>query len=124
MTNLLQSLTRHIRSEYVFCKPDGSPYKDLKESFRKACSHVGIEDFVFHDFRHTAITNMRRAGINHLTIMKISGHKTMSVFNRYNTVDKADLQDASARLDIYMDSCNDMDTNIDTRESKALINLS
>lgn len=80
LTNALKSLTRHFKSDYVFCKPNGSPYKDIKEPFRKACREAGIEDFVFHDFRHTAITNWRRAGIDHLTIMKISGHKTMAVF--------------------------------------------
>jgi hypothetical protein len=46
LTNTLQSLTRHLGSEYGFCKANGSPYKDLKESLHKACREAAIEDFV------------------------------------------------------------------------------
>ena len=51
-----------------------------------------MEDVVFHDFRHTAITNLRKAGNPPSVIMKASGHKTMSMFLRYNLVDDDDLK--------------------------------
>ncbi len=44
--------------------------------------------------RHTFNTNMRKAGVERSVIMKITGHKTMSIFERYNTVDRGDAHEA------------------------------
>jgi hypothetical protein len=45
---------------------------------------------------------MRRAGIDHLTIMRISGHKTMDVFKRYNSFQIPDLKEAARRFNTYI----------------------
>jgi integrase len=50
------------------------------------------KDFTPHDFRHTCITNWRRKGHDYFKIMKASGHKTLAVFKRYDTVDEDDLK--------------------------------
>ena len=47
---------------------------------------------MFHDFRHVAKSNLRNAGNSPTVIMKTSGHKTMSMFIRYNLVDEEDLK--------------------------------
>jgi len=67
-----------------------------------ACKGAGITNFRFHDFRHTAITNMRRAGIDLLTIMQISGHKTMVCFTRYNSFRESDLKAAALKANTYL----------------------
>jgi integrase len=56
-----------------------------------ACRRAGIKDFTFHDLRHCAINNLRRAGNDFFQIMAMSGHRTMSVFKRYNLADEDEL---------------------------------
>ena len=45
---------------------------------------------------------MRKAGVDQTVIMKLTGHKTLAMFNRYNTVDQVDAMDAMRRLDRYL----------------------
>jgi integrase len=51
-----------------------------------------VENFTFHDFRHTCINNWRKQGHDYFKIMAASGHKTISVFKRYNLVDEEELK--------------------------------
>ena len=53
---------------------------------------------IFHDMRRCAIRNMDRRGVSQKVAMRISGHKTDSVYRRYNIVDEIDLRDAVAKI--------------------------
>jgi integrase len=103
LTALLKDLykVRYLHEPHVFLV-DGKSVQSIKTAFKAACRRAEIQGFRFHDFRHTAITNMRRAGIDHLTIMRITGHKTMEVFKRYNSFLEGDLKDAADRFNTYL----------------------
>lgn len=127
LTVLLKDLykVRYLDEQKVFLVK-GRSIGSMKTAFNGACRRAGIEGFHFHDFRHTAVTNMRRAGIDHLTIMKITGHKTMAVFKRYNSFRVNDLKQAAFQFNTYLtlahspqetDSPNSLKNNACARSS-------
>jgi integrase len=70
----------------------GQGLGSIKTALGTACRRAGIADFTFHDLRHTAINNWRLQGHDYFRIMAASGHKTMHVFKRYNSVSKEELK--------------------------------
>ncbi len=108
LTHILQQSTIYLAEDgrrvlYVFTY-GGKPIGSIRRAFETACQRAGITGAVFHDLRHTFVTNMRRAGVDYFRIMAITGHRTMEVFKRYHTIDQDDLHHAVRQLDTYMDT--------------------
>jgi integrase len=71
----------------------------VTQVFARACRDCGIEDFRFHDLRHTAASWMRMHGADIHTVAQILGHKDLRMAARYQHLSPAFLSDAVKLLD-------------------------
>jgi integrase len=94
----------------VFVRLKGKLAGQRLGSFRKrwdrACEAAGVPGLLVHDLRRSGVRNLVRAGVSEHTAMKISGHLTRSVFDRYDIVSESDLQEAAQRLDGHKNGHN------------------
>jgi integrase len=92
----------------------------LTTAFKAACRRAGIVygrkngRITAHDFRHSAATTLRRAGVDTMTAMKIIGHKSEKMHRRYNQISPADLHHAVGKLVSYHAATADQCAGVDT----------
>jgi len=77
---------------------NGKRIKVIKHAWDSACRAAGCPGRIPHDLRRTAVRAMTRAGISQHIAMKMTGHKTDSVFRRYAIVSTQDMTEAAAKL--------------------------
>ena len=66
----------------------------LRAAWERACKNAGLPRLRFHGLRHTAISEMRAAGVEEGAAMAITGHRTRAVFDRYGIQPEAKLREA------------------------------
>lgn len=99
--NLLTECVRgKSANDAVFTRGSGNDVKDFRVTWDKVTLAAGVPGLLFHDLRRSAVRNMVRAGISETVCMKVSGHKTASVFRRYDITSEKDLADAARKIEI------------------------
>jgi len=96
----LRALPRGLARAHVFVNPgSGRRRIDVRKSFRRALKASGLQGLWFHDLRRSFVTRARKRRVPESVVMRMSGHRTRAVFDRYNVVDDEDLRAAVRALE-------------------------
>jgi len=98
-------------SEYVFHSGDGHPVVDFRKSWQTACLKAGTP-LLFHDLRRSAVRNLIRAGVSQPVAMSISGHRTVSMFLRYDITSEEDKREALRKTQAHVNALAALPTTV------------
>lgn len=82
----------------------GRAVGDFRKRWKTACATVGVEGKLPYDLRRTAVRNMVRAGLDPTVAMRISGHRTRSMFDRYNIITELEIAAGLEQTAAYVDT--------------------
>jgi len=88
-------------AEFAFHRK-GLPIGDCRKAWATACKAANVDHRLFHDHRRTASRNMISAGVPQAVAMKITGHRTDSMFRRYAIVNEEQKREALAKTQKYI----------------------
>lgn len=80
----------------------GAAITDFRKAWATAAKLAQVDGKLFHDLRRSAVRNMIRAGVPQHVAMQLSGHRTESMFRRYNIVSEGDIRSAIHRTAEYL----------------------
>ncbi len=83
---------------WIFVHRNGRRIKNFRHCWGKACKAAGVPGRLVHDLRRTAVRNLERAGVPRSAAMKMTGHRTETVYRRYAIVDEAMLKEGALKL--------------------------
>ncbi len=107
----LRGLPRQIGTDRVFA------VDHVQKSFERACERAEIQDFTFHDLRHTFASHLVMSGVDLNTVRDLLGHKSLAMTLRYAHFSPAHRHDAVAVLDGYVDT--PVDTKAEGHDQQA-----
>ncbi len=111
---------RRLDSPLIFHNGRGGKVGDFYTTWARAIERAKVVPFTLHDFRRTAVRNMVRAGIDRTIAKAISGHKTDSMFERYNITSERDLAEAGDKRTAYEEQRKAKGGAAETREPATL----
>jgi integrase len=76
----------------------GKPIREMRRAWSVACHAAGVPGTVFHDLRRTAVRLMMDAGLTRRQAMALTGHKTESMFERYNIAAREEARRSTAKM--------------------------
>lgn len=71
------------KSDHAFCRIDGTPIKRFDSAWKAALKKADINNFHFHDLRHTFASNMLLSGASLKDVKEMMGHSDISMTDRY-----------------------------------------
>ncbi|MBM4295057.1 MAG: site-specific integrase [Deltaproteobacteria bacterium] len=83
-----------LKSEFVFCDSQGRRFLEVKRSFASACKRAGVEDFRFHDLRHTFASRLVMKGASLKAVQELLGHADLTMTMRYAHLSQEHLRDS------------------------------
>lgn len=90
------------RKGYIFINPEtGLPYKDIKKAWSTALEKANIENFRFHDLRHTFATRLIEKNIDIVVAKELMGHADISTTMIYVHSDADRKKNAINVIDDY-----------------------
>ena len=94
------SVLEHEQGRLIQCvfHRNGKPIRSFHQAWRRACERAGVPGKLVHDLRRTAVRNFERAGVPRSVAMKLSGHKTESIYRRYAIVSEKDLAEGVRKV--------------------------
>jgi integrase len=98
-TLIQQCIVGKAPADCVFTRASGKPVKSFRGEWDKLVIAAGLPELILHDLRRSAVRNMVRRSIPQQVAMAISGHKTPSVFARYNITSERDITAAADMIE-------------------------
>lgn len=110
---------RNPRGERVFTRA-GEGIGSFYMAWKSAAKRAEVGGLLFQDLRRNGVRSLVRAGVPERMAVKISGHKTRAVFERYNIVSSRDIRDAAKKLEAYDTENGDNSERIPAQQQPAL----
>lgn len=93
---------RYPDCRFVFSH-DGRRIVDFRFAWARATAQAGLGKVLVHDLRRCAVRNLSRSGVPEAIAMRVTGHKTRSIFDRYNIVSEEDLKQALSKVEAHLE---------------------
>ena len=101
--NALVSIKKHPKSSYVFVYKNGERIRDIRKHWFKALEKANIQDFRWHDLRHTFASHLVMSGVDLMTVKELLGHKSLNMTLRYSHLSQSHKQRAVDALSRCLD---------------------